>query len=298
MKPDNLYLTIINNLRDGVYYVDTERRIMFWNKAAENITGYKEDEIIGECCQCNLLNHIDRDGRPLCNLGCPLYATIIDGKQRKDEVFLRHKDGHRIPIHVNIFPVIEDDAIMGAIEIFTPSSPIVYDDTLIENLSNLAMNDELTGLANRRKMESYLEYRFCELKRFNRKFCVVFLDIDDFSKFNDTYGHKVGDIVLKNVAKSISRSMRRDDLFGRWGGEEFIGVFEIKNDYEATLVAEKIRLLVVGTEIPYQDTRLSVTGSLGVTLAREDDTIESVTKRVDALMYQSKQKNKNCITSD
>lgn len=298
MKSEDLYLTIINNLCDGVYFVDTERRITFWNKAAEDITGYKKEQILGQCCQSNLLNHIDRDGRPLCTLGCPLHATVIDGNQRKDEVFLRHKDGHRIPVYVNIFPIREEGTIVGAIEIFTPSSPIVYDDNLIEKLSNLAMNDQLTGIANRRRMESYLEYRLNELKRFQRKFCVIFMDIDNFSEFNNTYGHDMGDSVLKSVTKSVGRSVRATDLFGRWGGEEFVGVFEIKNDYEATLLAEKIRILVAGSEVPHESENLSVSASFGVTVARYGDTVASVVDRADSLMYQSKKKNKNCVTSD
>ena len=89
MEMNELYLTIINNLNDGVYYVDLDRRILFWNKAAENITGYCADEIVGRQCQDNQLNHIDEDGRPLCIIGCPLFATIIDGKQRRERVFVR-----------------------------------------------------------------------------------------------------------------------------------------------------------------------------------------------------------------
>lgn len=298
MEKEKLYLEIVNNLCDGVYFVDTERRITFWNKAAEEITGYKKEEIVGQCCQSNLLNHIDKDGRPLCLLGCPLYATIIDGHQRKDEVFLRHKEGHRIPILVNIFPIIEEGNTIGAIEIFTPKSPIVYEDDLIERLSNLAMNDQLTGLANRRKIESYLDYRLREIKRFHNKFCVIYIDIDNLNEFNNLYGHEAGDEILKSVSKSIMHAIRKDDLFGRWGGEEFIGIFEIKNDYEAVLIAEKMRILVSKTEIPFNDKLLSVTASLGVTVARDDDTVDSVINRADTLMCQCKQKNRNCVTSD
>lgn len=298
MKPENLYLEIINNLCDGVYFVDNERQITFWNKAAEAITGYTSDEIIGQHCQSNILNHIDREGRPLCVLGCPLYATIIDGHQRKAEVFLRHKEGHRIPIMVNIFPITDETGIIGAIEIFTPSSPIVYEDNLIEKLSDMVMSDHLTGLANRRKIEGYLEYRFHEMKRFQNQFCVVFLDIDNFRTFNNTYGHEAGDSILKSISKSIRSNVRDTDVFGRWGGEEFIGVFEIKNSYEATLLAEKMRILIAGTEIFHGDCCLSVTASLGVTVARDTDSIESVVKRADSLMYESKQKTKNCVTSD
>ncbi len=298
MTSETLYLHIIDNLCDGVYFVDQERRITFWNKAAEEITGYKKEEIVGKCCQSNLLNHIDCDGRPLCLLGCPLYSTLIDGKQRKDDVFLRHKNGHRIPILVNIFPIVEENDIIGAVEIFTPKSPAVYDDDLIERLSDYAMNDQLTRLANRRKVESYLEYMFHEMMRFQSKFCVIFLDIDNFSSFNNTYGHETGDNVLQSVSKSIMLSVRKNDVFGRWGGEEFIGVFEIKNNHDALVLAEKVRMLISNTEIPYEGSNLSVTASLGVTVARTDDTIDSVIKRADSLMYLSKEKGKNCVTSD
>lgn len=298
MKNEKLYLEIINNLCDGVYFVDTERRITFWNKAAEEITGYKSEEILGQCCQNNLLNHIDKNGRPLCLFGCPLYASIIDGQQRKAEVFLRHKEGHRIPILVNTFPIEESGIIIGAIEIFTQRSPIVYEDDLIEQLSNLAMNDQLTGIANRRKIESYLEYKLLEMSRFHNNFCVTFMDIDHLKEFNDMYGHEMGDEVLKSITKSIMHTTRKTDLFGRWGGEEFIGIFEIKNDYEAALMAEKLRILVEASEIDFEGKNLSVTASLGVTVPREHDTFDAVIKRADFLMYQSKQKGRNCVSSD
>lgn len=217
MLTEDLYLDIINNLCDGVYFVNLERKIMFWNKAAEDITGYSADEIIGKACQESKLSHIDEDGRPLCLVGCPLFATIIDGVQRKERVFVRHKQGHRIPIIVNIFPITRDKEIIGAIEIFTQDSPTVYEDTLVEQLSDMAMKDALTCLPNRRYLESFLKYKIDEYNRFGKLIAVIFADIDDFSKFNNEYGHDVGDKVLTNIATSIRRSMRKDDLVGRWG---------------------------------------------------------------------------------
>jgi len=295
---ERLYSEIVNNIRDGVYFVDTERRITFWNKAAEDITGYRKEEIIGKCCQSNLLNHIDKEGRELCLLGCPLYWTLADGKQRGGEVFLRHKNGHRVPVRVGTFPVTEDGAILGAIEIFTQSSPVVYDDVLVEELTNLAMNDQLTGLANRRKIESYIDFRLSEMKRFQNNFGVVFMDIDDFGEFNNRYGHGAGDAALKSVSMSVGSSVRKNDLFGRWGGEEFVGVFEVKNGSEAIRVAEKVRALIAGTEVRVGGGGVSVTASLGVTMAKEDDTVESVIKRADSLMYRSKRAGKNRVMAD
>ena len=298
MGNEKLYLEIISNLYDGVYFVDTKQRITFWNKASEDITGYEEKDILGTFYHANILNHINKEGHNLCDMGCPLQATLIDGKQRKADVFLKHKNGHYIPVKVNVFPFKQDGEIKGAIEIFTLNTSIAYEDNLIEELSNMAMNDQLTGLPNRRKIENHLEYRFNEMKHYQKKFCVIFLDIDNFSDFNNKYGHTAGDEVLKNISKSVMNTVRKTDLFGRWGGEEFIGVFEIKNNYEGELIAEKIRSLIARTNIPYEGMDLSVTASLGVTLANENDYIDSVVKRSDKLMYESKQKGKNCVTSD
>ena len=293
-----MYLEIINNLCDGVYFVNNKRRITFWNKAAENITGYKAEEVIGKSCHRSLLNHIDKNGSPLCIVGCPLYASLADGNHRSAELFVRHKDGHRLPIHSNFYPIKEKGEIIGVVEVFTQNSPLVYDDHLIENLSNLATKDQLTGLYNRRNIESFMNFRLNELRRFGRKFCVTFLDIDDFSNFNNTYGHEAGDHVLKLVSKSIMCAARKTDLFGRWGGEEFICVSEISNENEAAIIAEKIRLLISSSMLSYEDKKLSVTASLGTTVAVENDTVDSIIRRADMLMYRSKKKGKNCVTTD
>jgi len=296
MKTEELYLNIINNLCDGVYFVDTERTIVFWNKAAEEITGYTSEEIVGRHCQDNLLNHIDTDGRPLCTLGCPLFATIIDGQQRKETVYVRHKKGHRIPILVNIFPVWEDGEITGAIEVFTQNSPIVYEDDLVEHLSGIAMHDGLTKLPNRRYLESFLDYKISEYKRFDKSFAVLFADIDDFSKFNNDYGHETGDLVLTNIAESLMHNVRKNDLVGRWGGEEFVGIYSINKSYEASIIAEKFRLLIANTNVDTGGQSLHVSASVGITTVRQNDTAASLIERADQNMYKSKKNGKNRVT--
>lgn len=298
MDSEKLYLEIIDTIDDGIYFVGPDRKITFWNKSAERITGYKKEDIVGQYCQDNLLKHIDESGRALCSTGCPLYATIEDGKFREHRVFLKHKDGYRTPIKVKIFPIIDDGKIVGAAEVFSPSSPDAYEDDFIEEIINSAMNDQLTGVPNRRKIESFIEYQFTEMRRFNTRFCMIFLDIDNFGSFNNTYGHDLGDDVLKSVTKSVLQATRETDLFGRWGGEEFLGIYRINNDDDAKVLAEKIRALIANTEIKYGDSELSVTVSIGVTIARGGDNIDTLVKRADSLMYISKQNGKNRVTTD
>ena len=95
---EELYLSILDNIQDGVYYVDIHRKIKFWNKGAEQITGYQADEMLGLECSESKLNHIDEFGNHLCITGCPLFATNIDGVVRTERVFVRHKNGYRIPL--------------------------------------------------------------------------------------------------------------------------------------------------------------------------------------------------------
>ena len=298
MEMEELYLNIINNLRDGIYFVDKERKILFWNKAAQEITGYAPEEIVGKPCQHSSLNHIDDKGRPLCVVGCPLFATLGDGQQRQDQVFVRHKDGYRIPIHVNIFPMRKDGEIVGAVEVFTQDSPTVYEDDLVEKLSNVAMHDQLTRLPNRRYLDSFLSYKMEEYRRFGRPFAVLFADIDNFSRFNNEYGHDVGDAVLKNIAASIKRSVRRNDLVGRWGGEEYIGIYSIADASDLPIIGEKYRQLVQNTEVACDKGILNVSVSVGITAVRPEDSIESLVERADALMYRSKKEGKNRVTCD
>lgn len=296
MEMKQLYLAILNNLQEGIYFVDTERRIQFWNHGAEKLTGYKAEEMIGKSCQSSKLNHINKVGMPLCNVECPLFNTLMDGKEREDEVWLRHKKGYRIPVDVKVLPMYEKERIVGAVEVFTCPSEITYEDNLITELSNAAIYDLLTKLPNRSYTTNYLEYKFDEYKKFQHPFAVMFLDIDNFSVLNNTYGHEIGDAALINMAESLKNNVRKSDFIGRWGGEEFLGIFAIDSLKVAAKVGEGIRILVKNTEIPFGENILRITASMGVTIIKPEDTVESLIDRADHLMYESKKKGKDCVT--
>jgi diguanylate cyclase (GGDEF)-like protein len=231
-------------------------------------------------------------------LGCPLFASIIDGRQRTDQVFLQHKEGYRIPVQINILPIIEDGSIIGAVEIFRQGSFEVHESSIIHKPLEVPLNGKFTTKTNCEKTESYITYKLHELKLFQRKFCVIFLGIDNFGKLKDTHGPDAGKKLFDGVYKSISYNIRPYDFFSYLNYEEFIGVFEIKKKYEATLLAEKISILVAGSDVPHELGNLSATASLGATVARENDTTSTIIQRADTLMRQSKQKGKNSVSSD
>lgn len=298
MNQELLFQTLLNNIEDGVYFVDRDRRIILWNHAAEKITGYSKKEVEGHQCQHSLPTHTDANGRPLCFIGCPLAASMDDRQPRKENVFLRHKTGYRVPLAVHTFPVILGNVVVGGMQTFRVKSAHIHEDAFLESLTNQAMTDSLTGLPNRAHMESYLEFKLQELKRKNRKFCVLFADIDNFSLLNDRYGHQAGDAVLQNIAKIFRKNISISSKLGRWGGEEFLGVFDLHDQTEAYIVAEKVRIWVARCSTEYNGIPLPVTVSVGASIALATDTIETVVARADKLMYKSKARSKNCVTVD
>ncbi len=177
----NSYARIIDNLHDGLYFVDTDRTITYWNKAAERISGYTAGEVVGKSCADNILTHVDGGGRSLCLGLCPLAATIADGEDREAEVFMHHKDGHRIPIFVRVSPMKNPEGkIIGGIELFTDISNINANNLRIQELEQLALLDNLTQLANRNYIEREMHARFEEHTRFKVPFGILFIDIDLF----------------------------------------------------------------------------------------------------------------------
>lgn len=141
-----------------------------------------------------------------------------------------------------------------------------------------------------------MEARLEERGRYGIPFGVMFMDIDDFKTVNDCYGHDTGDRVLQFVARTLNANSRPFDLYGRWGGEEFVGIARNVTPADLKQMGQRLRKLVERSFLVVEDRRLQVTISIGATLATDCDTIESLIHRSDALMYQSKAAGKNRLT--
>ena len=291
------YKRILENLHDGLYFVDRDRVITYWNKAAEQISGFTANEVVGKSCSDNILTHIDSDGNNLCTEMCPLAATIADGKPREVELYMHHKDGHRIPVSVRVSALTDRDGyIIGGVELFTDISNQAANDLRVKELEKLALLDNLTQLANRNYIEREIQSRFEEKKYFNMPFGILFIDIDHFKKYNDIYGHPAGDEVLNFVANTFVANTRPFDIYGRWGGEEFIGIIRNINGKDLELQGNRLRLLIENSYIIHENEKLYVTISIGATLVNENDTRDTLIKRADTLMYKSKAAGRNCLT--
>jgi len=171
----------------------------------------------------------------------------------------------------------------------------------VETLSEKAVTDPLTGIANRRALEDVLE-NYCEVFESEGKiFSLLILDIDHFKQFNDTYGHCLGDKVLSYVAKKIKNSIKGDDFLARYGGEEFCILLPDTGYGGALSVADNVRRKVSEKNLTTGDNKKSVgkvTISIGVAVMNDKDSVDSLVERADKAMYQAKDYGRNRVVGE
>jgi len=284
------YKELLDRIGDGVYFVDRERRILYWNEGAYRLTGYKAEELLGKCCQDDILCHVDHSGKNLCQEGCLLAASISDGGLHEANIFLRHKQGRRVPVSVRVQPMRgADGSIIGAIEIFSDDSAEIAARRRYEAMSRLAFLDHLTQLPNRRFMEMSLQTELSEYQVHKDTLGVLVIDIDGFKAINDCFSHSCGDRALQEAAKTLTGSLRPPDIVGRWGGDEFLAIARNVSRELLSKLAERCVALIAQTSVPSNDDRrIYLSISVGAALARPGETAERLIQRADELMYRSK----------
>ena len=295
---ESLLKTILDSIPSGVYATDTQRRIFYWNKKAENITGWKASEIIGKSCYTSNLDHIDKCGTELCHLSCPLFDSICENNVNQAHVLVRHKDGYRIPIVVNTYPIYgKDNKIIGGYEIFYEDNTPMKCKLQDSFDKNKEFYDELTLLPNKKYLCNFINYKLIEFEKFDRPFALLFGNLDDFTNFNKKYGNFNGDRILQNIAFNIKSNYRKADLIGRWKDDIFCGVFNMVSPDTVDLVADKFYEWINNSDVMVNGEKVGVTISMGVATVKHGETIEHLIARVCNLVKEAK-KDKNKIVKD
>ncbi|QYJ85298.1 sensor domain-containing diguanylate cyclase [Shewanella mesophila] len=164
----------------------------------------------------------------------------------------------------------------------------------IKQVALLSNIDPLTSIANRRSFEVELTKEILRSKRYNHPLSLAIFDIDLFKNINDTYGHNKGDLILQKLCRLVSKNIREQDCFARWGGEEFVIIFPEITLENALEVTEKLRSTISQYEF---EPNLYISCSFGVTECNSTDSIEAVFQRIDNSLYQAKRNGRNRIES-
>jgi len=166
---------------------------------------------------------------------------------------------------------------------------------LEEELKKISFYDALTCVYNRHKIDISLKNQIELSKNYKSPLSIIFFDVDNFKKINDTFGHKVGDEVLVKLSNIIKNNIRQTDIFGRWGGEEFIIILPNTNVTVAHNIANKLKTIIQNSQFPVIN---NLTCSFGVTELKESDSINTFVIRADTYLYEAKKRGKNQVISD
>src|SRR5690554_4375960 len=282
-----------DNFHEAIYIVGKHRKILYYNPVAEEISGFSKEDMVGTHCWDNKLNHIDETGKKLCLDGCPLQKSIRENVVTDNLVYLQHKKGHRKLVHVRAMPLIINDEIIGAIEGFTDetSKSLLLEEEKITDV--LKYVDPLTGLLNRLFMQKKLQNLLDDKNL--QEWGLCFIDLDNFKRTNDTYGHIVGDVLLETVADTILNSLEENDLAFRYGGDELLVMFHKVTEDSLKDKAKLLQTLIKATKIrDIDDDKLTET-SMGLTIMFDHAKLKDAIDLADQAMYIAKKSGKNKI---
>ena len=289
MNNGDLYINLLDSLSAGVYVVDQERVISSWNKSAEMLTGHKSSEMVGQCCRGDILKYVDDQGVSVCGEECLAVKSMNNGCMHSMEVYVNHKEGHRVPILVRVSPIKNSQGqVIGAVEeLFDNVSKSAYEHK-IEELEKCALVDPNTGLMKKRGLEMNLRSVIGVMHRYGWTYGVIYVDIDEFERINEMYGRTMGNDVLKMIAKTLQNSVRVTDVVGRWEDDAFMVIAASVNEDQLNRIANKIRVLVEQSGFSVENGIIRVTASVCATIVRSNDTVSTLFERIDKLMEHDK----------
>ncbi|MBU1236859.1 MAG: diguanylate cyclase [Gammaproteobacteria bacterium] len=286
------WLGLLTAMGEGVYGLDSYGRCSFVNPAALAMLGFTAEELIGEDVHA-LIHHHREDGTPYPSEECPVSKTRKDAQVRHAEDWFIAKDGTIFPVAVTIAPV-SGDGQRGIVVVFRDISEHRRLET---ELREEAATDALTELPNRRYFLAEAERHVARMVRSEEhRAAVMMLDLDHFKIINDTHGHAAGDEVLRHLASLLREILRKGDLVGRLGGEEF-AVLQINASAEEALqLAERLRQRIEASAVPAGGRDLHYTASIGVTsMAASDASVRAALQRADTALYRAKRLGRNRV---
>jgi len=301
--------SIVDHIDNGILLLDPENCILTWNQFMARHSGIPSQDILGKNIfevfpdlpkawlelklkSVRLLKNysfIAWTQRPY------LFAFNAKSQLIGDNLEFMFQDS-------TFFPVADPDngttgvciVIRDVTEMVKASRQIEEMKDITQTLSSIANYDPLTGVFNRSHIEQLLSMEFTRARRYNSEFSIILFDIDYFKKVNDTYGHLAGDEVLKHICKTVSHHLRESDLFGRFGGEEFLIILPNASEDIAKTVSEKLRRIVESLTVSFNECDIRVTISQGLVTYQEETTdYLHMIHEADLAMYHSKKSGRN-----
>jgi PAS domain S-box-containing protein len=284
LDPD-IIRSILEGLATGVCVVDRERKVLLWNDGAERITGYPRFEIVGRNCHDNILAHSDENNVNLSGSACPLAAAMRDGTPRKVDVFLRHKDGQRVPVTVRAVPVRnESGTIIGGAESF--------DERTLPDPDAVRQSSEAppAAVASIPSPGTTLSSLAGHLRRYAKDqvpFAVLNVAVDGLAEQKRMRGAAAEERILHVTARTLLKTLRPTDVVGSCADGGFLAIVAHCPAAVVANVGELLRKMVGFETVSWWGDTVPVTISVGGTTAMPGDAVDSILGRCEKALRMS-----------
>ncbi len=280
-----LSASVFENTSEGIMITSADNRIISANRALEKLTGHTVGDIIGKNPK------LFASDRHPGSFFADMWNTLDDLGHWQGEIWNRRKNGEEYLVRSYISTVRTGDNETNYIALMTD---ITEQNRVMDKMEHLAHHDFLTGLPNRTLLEDRMHQALIRAERNKSKFALMFLDLDRFKRINDTLGHHIGDLLLKEVTRRIQSCLRAVDTVSRHGGDEFVLLLEEFNeDGDISHTARKI-LDYIATPCHLEGHEVNVTSSIGLSLyPMHGATVPDLLIKADIAMYQAKNQGRN-----
>lgn len=293
-----IFNQVFDAINIGLVIIDRDLKVYRWNRWMETHSGTAADKIIGS----SIFDFFPNLNTPKFIRSCKSvfsFGNFCFFSQKLHGYIFPFKATSYFDSH---FEYMQQSCAMGPLR--DKNNDIQYLFIYVQDVTEVAvyerklvemnMKDGLTGVFNRRFLESKLEEEFNRCKRYSGDFSLIMFDIDFFKKVNDEYGHQCGDVILRSVGARISSIIRNVDYLARYGGEEFCCLLPETSLDNAMIVAERFRKTIMEEEYTYEGTIVRITISLGVTeLTENTKTPDMLLKMADNALYKAKREGRN-----
>ena len=293
LKLAQLCADIVAQAEDAVVIIDSSHRIALFNSGAEVMFGYTAKEVMGERLDMLMPERFQLQHDVMVD---EFGAGSLDAKsmgRRNRQIYGRRKDGNEFVANAQIIR-LGDKTTRYYAALFRDIS---QNKRTEEELLRLAATDPLTGAYNRREFTQMAEREALRSHRYHHPLSMMMLDLDHFKRLNDTYGHTAGDKVLQRFTTLCSNTLRNVDIFGRWGGEEFVALLPETDIEGASIISERLRKIISENVLSFNDHKITFTASIGVVQYKDGEVnVDAPLGRAESAVYDAKKAGRNRIS--
>lgn len=282
----DLLKKILDCVDDGVCLLDRDNQVLYWNQGAERITGYLAQEVFGRHCREDLALCHDRDGGAVSEAACPLTTIKEDGKPRECNIYVRHRDGHRVPVRMRTHAIMDAEGeLTGVAEVFTRAS--AQGRTELAKASRHGGHDGLTGALNREYGEMLLAHELASMKRFGLASAWIRVDVDKIAAMGRSFGHGMVEAAMRLIAQTIDSNLNPYDALVRWDEGSFRIMVRHAVETRVAELTERLAVMIGASQVQWWGESHSVSVTMAGVMTDPQDTVATLERRAaEAIVAQ------------